>query len=270
MEDNYYDEQADRLLLSIVDEGEDNSFPNYVETTINPGNTLLIIAIVSSLCSIACVPLVARLGNCISKCSKTKCKKLHKFISSVDDHGDSKDGIEEEEERHINNEAPAWLDTPETSRQPSFVRRGIIESHHGFPSTTRAAGVVGVGVDSPRPDVGLEICNEPAEQLKDSTGIIYFTKEVMRFERESKRIICLSIPFTCSAIAKTSSELFILAIISHTVGNDAMIAYAVTFSLVGITSTFMGGFHDSVNTLVGMAYGAENYTWQDSTYEQHA
>jgi Na+-driven multidrug efflux pump len=120
--------------------------------------------------------------------------------------------------------------------------------------------VVGVGVDSPCPDVGLEICNEPAEQLKDSTGIIYFTREVMRFDRESKRIICLAIPFTCSAIAETSSELFILAIISHTVGNDAMIAYAVTFSLVGVTSTFMGGFHDSVNTLVGMAYGAENYT----------
>jgi hypothetical protein len=64
--------------------------------------------------------------------------------------------------------------------------------------------VVGVGVDSPCPDVGLEICNEPAEQLKDSTGIIYFTKEVMRFDRESKRIICLAIPFTCSAIAETS------------------------------------------------------------------
>ena len=46
----------------------------------------------------------------------------------------------------------------------------------------------------------------------------------------------------------------------HAVGNDAMIAYAVTFSLVGITSTFMGGFHDSVSTLAGMAYGAENYT----------
>ena len=51
MENNYYDEQADRLLLSIVDEGEDNSFPNYVVTTINPGNTLLIIAIVAR-----CVP----------------------------------------------------------------------------------------------------------------------------------------------------------------------------------------------------------------------
>jgi hypothetical protein len=33
--------------------------------------------------------------------SQNACKKLNKFISSVDDHGDSKDGIEEEEERHI-------------------------------------------------------------------------------------------------------------------------------------------------------------------------
>ena len=250
------------------------------------------------------MPLVARLGNCISKYSKTKCKKLNKFISSSDDHGDSDDGIEEEEERNIDNGLPAQLDTPEISRQPSFVRRAsnrIVEvgdltwtyflhnvlkskkkrgayttnsvpgslnlrgmeiercASMAFHQQQEAAGVVVVGVESPRP-VGLEICNEPAEQLKDSRGIIHFTRDVIRFDREYKRIIRLAIPFTCSAIAKTSSELFILGIISHTVGNDAMIAYAVTYSLVGITSTVMGGFHDSVSTLVGMAYGAENYT----------
>jgi MATE family multidrug resistance protein len=301
MEDKYYDEQADRLLSSL-DEGEDNSFPNYVETTINPGNILLIIAIVSSLCSIACVPLVARLGKCLSRCSKTKCKKLNKFISS-DDDGASED---EEEERHPDNETPDQSNTPDISRQPSFIRRAsnrIVEvgdftwtyflhnvlkskKKHGayttysvpgrqngnlrgmeiercasmaFHQQQEAAGVVIVGVESPRP-VGLDICNEPAEQFKDSKGIIHFTREVIRFDRESKRILRLAIPFTCSAIAKTLSELFILAIISHNVGNDAIIAYAVTYSLVGITSTFMGGFHDSVSTLVGMAYGAENYT----------
>lgn len=299
MEGNYYDDQADRFLSTNLDEGEDNSFPNYVETTINPGNTLLIIAIVSSLCSIACVPLVARLGNFISKHSKTKLKKLNTFISSDDvDDGESEDG---EEGRHTDNGAPARLDTPEISQQPSVVRRAssrIVEVSnftwayflHNVLTSKKKRGAYttnsvpgrqngnlrgmeiercasmafhqqqeAVGVESPR-SVGLEICGEPAEEFKDSKGIIHFMREVIRFDRESKRILRLAIPFTCSAIAKTSSELFILAIISHTVGNDAMVAYAVTFSLVGITSAFMGGFFDSVSTLVGMAYGAENYT----------
>jgi Na+-driven multidrug efflux pump len=82
---------------------------------------------------------------------------------------------------------------------------------------------------------------------------------VMKYDREMKRILRLSIPFTISAISKTASELIIVAIISHTLGTNAMVAYAMTFGLVGITFSFMGGWHDAVSTLVSMAYGAENH-----------
>ena len=82
---------------------------------------------------------------------------------------------------------------------------------------------------------------------------------VMKYDREMKRILRLSIPFTISAISKTASELIIVAIISHTLGTNAMVAYAMTFGLVGITFSFMGGWHDAVSTLVSMAYGAKNH-----------
>jgi Na+-driven multidrug efflux pump len=102
---------------------------------------------------------------------------------------------------------------------------------------------------------------QPKQQQNES--FLYETLSIIwtivKVDHETKRILSLAIPFTCSAIAKTSSELVILAIISHTLGNDAMVAYAMTYGLVGITFSFMGGWHDAITSLVSMAYGAENY-----------
>ena len=99
----------------------------------------------------------------------------------------------------------------------------------------------------------------PIQVKNDSEGILQLMWTIVRYDRESKRILRLAIPFCCSAIAKTSSELCIQAIISNTLGTVDMVAYSMTYGIVGISFSFMGGWHDAVTTLVSMAYGAENY-----------
>jgi Na+-driven multidrug efflux pump len=103
----------------------------------------------------------------------------------------------------------------------------------------------------------------PPMQVNNSVGFrnesLFYMWTIVRYDRETKRILRLAIPFTFSAIVDNTSELIILAIISHTLGTDAMVAYAMTDGLVGITSSFMGGWHEAVTSLVSMACGAQNY-----------
>ena len=65
LEHNAVDELANRALL--INKDDELSYDNYVESTINPGNILFTIALFISVCSLACVPLVAKLGKWILK-----------------------------------------------------------------------------------------------------------------------------------------------------------------------------------------------------------
>lgn len=314
-----FDEKTRRLILA---EDNDITYINYVETTIDLGNKLFEISLVISVCSLACVPLLAKLGKCILQRSGCKCKKSNS----------SEDGDDDCREHHADDAASATsargnqtsrADLPES--RPSFVRRASSRSvevadslvryflvnalksrKRGAYNTEAVAGRqmkitrcierearasmhfhqhkmealknqgditqeadVGVVV-SPLPDgsekVGEPIGEQatqsafPPMQMTDPKGILHFMWEVGRYDREFKRILRLAIPFSCSAVAKTGSELIILAIVSNTLGTDSMVAYSMTFGLVGITFSFMGGWFDSVSTLASMAYGAENYT----------
>jgi Na+-driven multidrug efflux pump len=51
----------------------------------------------------------------------------------------------------------------------------------------------------------------------------------------------------------------ILAIISHYMGTDEVVAYCMVYLMVGVTSSFMGSWVDAISSLGSMAYGAKNY-----------
>lgn len=83
--------------------------------------------------------------------------------------------------------------------------------------------------------------------------------ELGKYDNESKRILKLAIPFMTNNIMKTTADLVLLAIISQNLGTDPMIAFAMVEVIVGVSTSFMMGWIETVNSLGAMAYGAENY-----------
>ena len=354
LENDAEDELANRTLL--IDEDDDLSYNKYVESTIDPGNILFTIALFMSLCSLACVPLVAKLGKWILKIRGNECdtsgsrgddreglrSKDGALAASTCGHQASRVDLPESQSslslvKHCQNAGDSAVrylrdsvlksrkrgayNTETVVGRQAKVSRGMEEearaSKHfhqmealrnvgvnhqatdvGVVSSPLSDGSEKVGeslcgsagksiippiqvtsdsqatdagvVSSPLSDgsekVGESLCGSagqsvipPIQVKNDSEGILQLMWTIVRYDHESKRILRLAIPFSCSAIAKTSSELFILAIISNTLGTDDMVAYSMTYGVVGISFAFMGGWHDAVTTLVSMAYGAENY-----------
>jgi len=92
--------------------------------------------------------------------------------------------------------------------------------------------------------------------LKQRANLLW---KIIKYDNETKRLLHLAVPFTCSAIAETVASLIILAIISQNLGTDNMVAFAMTDVIVGISSSFMGGWIEAISSLGSMAYGAGNY-----------
>ena len=293
----------------------DHSYDDYIESTIDPGNILFTIALFISVCSLACVPLVAKLGKWILKNRGNDC-------NTTGSRGDDREGVHPEYgalEASTRGDEASRADLPESQSSLSLVKRcqkagdsavrylldNVLKSRkrgayntetvvgrqakvsRGMEEEARASkhfhqmeALRNVGVNHQATDAGVvssplpdgsekvveSLCGSagqsdipPIQVKNDSEGILQLMWTIVRYDHESKRILRLAIPFSCSAIAKTSSELFILAIISNTLGTDDMVAYSMTYGVVGISFACMGGWHDAVTTLVSMAYGAENY-----------
>ncbi|KAL3826856.1 hypothetical protein ACHAXA_005698 [Cyclostephanos tholiformis] len=314
-------EVASRQLL--LDEDDVVSYDNYVENTINPGNTLFIIAVIISLCSIMCVPLVAKIGKCIVR----KYEGRDSSGNSEDDyegHHPEQDGALVASSPIGQNQSQIHAPEPPSSLQRrhktiwSEKVRCVIDIFLRKSQSTETAveikGSSGRRVCRYRPDVTRGMAKEaqaslyfhqieaqknvkhhnqrkdvgkpsplhdgseevgrpldvpsaqsalPSTQGKNSIGFLnelfFYLWTIVRWDRETKRLLRLAIPFSISAIAQKASELIVVAIISHTLGTNAMVAYVMTFGLVGISFSFMGGWHEAVSSLVSMAYGAENY-----------
>ena len=292
--------------LSMLDE-DDYVYDNYVETTIDPGNTLFNIALFISIASIAGVPFVVRLWRCFS----ARWDKRHTDPSR--DH------------RRHDTETPANVTTAENMvGRRVMISRGIVREARASmlrhqmdtasafgniedDSKARGEDAGEVGLDPPQTQSSgsimgkdhREICDEEIfiakpeyfrlngrcelescaleqqgtqEKADDISGgdsegrpssmSIYFLNylwKIVKYDNETHRLVRLVVPFTLSSVANTASNLVELSIISQTLGTDAMIAYVMVQTIVGISSSFFGGFVEAVTTLSSMAYGAENY-----------
>ena len=100
--------------LTILDEGVEVSYDGYVENMTDPGNTLLIIAVFISVCSIVCVPLVAKLGKYIMKVKK----KGHNNSCSSGDDCEVHNITEEDSGLQ-----PSHTDAPEPLTNLSFLQQ---------------------------------------------------------------------------------------------------------------------------------------------------
>jgi MATE family multidrug resistance protein len=289
------DYDADKALASrqlFMDEDDEVSYNNYVENTIDPGSTLFVIAVIISLFSIVSVPLVAKLG----RYTVGKYRRRDNSGGGGDDFEIShieQDGalvaspvVEHEQSQTDAPESPSSSQRCRKAMYPDVQSTGRLETAEEVDASVRFDRIEARGHDEhgnhgrdvgemPPLRDGSEKMGDrrlgdspersaiPLTKVKASLGFLNemfcYCWTVVKYDREMKRILRLSIPFTISAISKTASELIIVAIISHTLGTNAMVAYAMTYGLVGITFSFMGGWHEAVTTLVSMAHGAENH-----------
>ncbi|KAL7507207.1 hypothetical protein ACHAWX_005074 [Stephanocyclus meneghinianus] len=90
-------------------------------------------------------------------------------------------------------------------------------------------------------------------------SLIQYIIALAKYDNESQRILRLAIPFMTNNLIKTLADLILLAIISQSLGTDAMIAYAMVEVVVGVSSSFMMGWIETINSLGAMAQGAQNY-----------
>ena len=224
MTSDYNADEVDVLAnrnLNTIDATEE-AFDDYDATTIDPGCILFVIALVVCVSSILGLALLSRIGR----------EPFVRRIAKINDwiYGNRRD--------------------TETALIP--VQNESNEAQVQAPAESNiGSDQIGVNYDE-----HLLIRTEVERFLRDS--LLLFWK-VAKYDRETHRIIRLVVPFTFSALARSLSELLILAIISHTLGTDAMVAYAIVGGIVGVTSAFMGGWHESVLSLASMAYGARNY-----------
>lgn len=76
---------------------------------------------------------------------------------------------------------------------------------------------------------------------------------------ESKRIIKLAIPFATQALSTGVLEMVTVAVIGRVLGTKEVSAFVIVRTLVDITSSFFGGFHESIATLCSQALGRRNH-----------
>jgi MATE family multidrug resistance protein len=270
----------------MLDE-DDYVYDNYVETTIDPGNTLFNIALFISIASIVGVPFVVRLWRCfVTRCKRhTDPSRDHRMHDTetpanattaenmvgrrvmisrgivreartsmlrhqIENDSDFCDTENDSEERGEDEEV--GLDPPQAPSSGSMVgkdQREICDEEHSIvrPESLRL-----------EERCELESCALEQQGTQEKADNISLWK-IVKYDNETHRLVRLVVPFTLSSVAYTASNLIELSIISQTLGTDAMIAYVMVQTIVGISATFFGGFVEAVTTLSSMAYGAENY-----------
>jgi len=84
--------------------------------------------------------------------------------------------------------------------------------------------------------------------------------EIAEWDREMKRIMSLSIPFSLAAVADGAFETIRVALVANFIGTDAVGAYTIVLLVLGLTEEFFGGFALTSASLCSQAVGSKNYS----------
>jgi len=83
--------------------------------------------------------------------------------------------------------------------------------------------------------------------------------DLVIWDFESKRIIKLAIPFATQAFSTGLLDSITVAVIGKVLGTKEVSAFVIVRTLIDISSSFFGGFHESIATLGSQALGHHNY-----------
>ena len=291
-QDEFSKIQDERDLELDILRDDDAVYDDYDPNTTDPGNTLFIIAVCVCLASILSLPFAVVCGR-----NRAKANTAREQQESSNPPGESQDemshGRNNEPARpwyvkfvhSIVDSLVMWRHAHNETR----VDNGIFHETRASKANLRANNDIpqninvengGIGVDINRDELGnenigvsiesfeiekvngQEITKKQSEanqmKLMMHSGLMK-TIEISKYDNESKRIMKLAVPFMMNNIVKTVGELALLAIISQNLGTNPMIAFAMVEVIVGVSSSFMMGWIETINSLGAMAHGAENY-----------
>ena len=260
-----------RHLKTIEGPIADESFDDYVPTTTDPGSILFIIAMFICGVSLVMLPICAPLLNVFLRRKKSSTLDA---AGSYSKEGDNNEGSGDtqlgdlEVARYtstnptITNTNYNLNETTTTTTTDSLwaevLREEEEETLLQFNTTNGILDTLTIAEQRRRSSSTTAwcCCNSTLSFLRP---ILRFCWKLAKFDTEMKRILGLAIPFTLSAFAYNAGNLVILAIISHYMGTDEVVAYCMVYLMVGVTSSFMGSWVDAISSLGSMAYGAKNY-----------
>ena len=83
--------------------------------------------------------------------------------------------------------------------------------------------------------------------------------DIFEYDREMRRILKLSIPFSLAAFASGGFETVRVALVANFIGTEAVAAYTIVMLILGLTQEFFGGFGLASASLCAHAVGRKNY-----------
>lgn len=83
--------------------------------------------------------------------------------------------------------------------------------------------------------------------------------DLVQWDFEFKRIIKLAIPFATQALSTGILDSITVAVIGKILGTKEVSAFVTVRTLIDVSSSFFGGFHESIATLCSQAMGRHNY-----------
>ncbi len=78
-------------------------------------------------------------------------------------------------------------------------------------------------------------------------------------DKETQRLLKLGVPLTIGAIFESLFEAICIILISRYLGVQALSAFVVAETMIGLSDTFIGGVGETLETLCSHAIGAQNY-----------
>ena len=261
----------------------ENLYADYVETTVDSGNLILFVVIGICFGSLVVLPFLVSCCRGI-----TRRRRRHKldrknldmdgtleYVGSGSDEdafdgkdafgGENEDAFDRkdlEEGREIHQRTSSSKSS-HSSVSEMFENEVVLEKEHSSPATaatSRSGGSNELASSMQRETFESEaICNFSWLRPSNICKSLWFFVGLAELDHETKKLLGLTIPFTISAFVETAVDLTILAIVSHMLGTEAMVAYALTSIIVGLTSEFIGGILESQSSLASMALGARNY-----------
>jgi glycosylphosphatidylinositol transamidase (GPIT) subunit GPI8 len=91
--------------------------------------------------------------------------------------------------------------------------------------------------------------NNEDNQKKEKEGRHASMQTIIKYDRETNRLMVLRGPFTVAASSKAFYDAVTLAIVSQNLGVDALSAFVIVNLCIGITDQFVKGVADSLNTV---------------------
>lgn len=283
--------QDERDLELDVLRDDDAVYDDYDPNTTDPGNTLFIIAVCVCFASILSLPFAVVCGR---KRAKAKQAREQQESSHLPEEcqDEMSGGRNNEPARpwyvkfvhSIVDSLVMWRHAHNETRVDNGIFHETrastknLHANNNIPQNINmeSGGIAAISRDElGNENIGVSLESFEIEQadrqestkkqsgVKQMKGMMHSglmkTIELAKYDNESKRIMKLALPFMMNNIVKTVGELALLAIISQNLGTNPMIAFAMVEVIVGVSSSFMMGWIETINSLGAMAHGAENY-----------